>query len=255
MSLYLDIVISYKGYIFNLHNHCLMKQDNKKYMENNISYDLNEHSLISPLDSESPLFEPKIRLGVLASGNGSNFEYIIKSIQNNQLNAEISILIVNNPDCLAIKKAIKYKIPYVIINHRDCQTRLEHDMLVLKKLEDLSVELIVMAGWMRIAGEELINRYINRLINIHPSLLPSFKGIDAIQQAIDERVTITGCTVHYVQKEVDSGSIIIQAAVPIQEHDNKETLTKRIQQMEHIILPLAIAKVANNIRTSFKGKK
>ena len=232
-----------------------MKKDNKKYMENNISYDLNEHSLISPIDSESPLFEPKIRLGVLASGNGSNFEYIIKSIQNNQLNAEISILIVNNPDCLAIKKAIKYKIPYVIINHRDCQSRLEHDMLVLKKLEDLSVELIVMAGWMRIAGEELINRYINRLINIHPSLLPSFKGINAIQQAIDARVTITGCTVHYVKKEVDSGSIIIQAAVPIQEHDNKETLTKRIQKMEHIILPLAIAKVAMNIRTGFRGNK
>ena len=232
-----------------------MIQENKKYMNNNISYDLNEHNLISPLDSESPLFEPKIRLGVLASGNGSNFEYIIKSIQNNQLNAEISILIVNNPDCLAIKKAIKYKIPYVIINHRDCQTRLEHDMLVLKKIEELSVELVVMAGWMRIAGEELINRYINRLINIHPSLLPSFKGINAIQQAIDERVTITGCTVHYVQKEVDSGSIIIQAAVPIQEHDNKETLTKRIQQMEHIILPLAIAKVAMNIRTGFRGNK
>ena len=232
-----------------------MKQDNKKYMEYNLSYDLNDNSLISPLDSEIPFLESKIRLGVLASGNGSNFEYIIKSIQNKQLNAEISILIVNNPNCLAIKKAIKYKIPYVIINHRDCQTRLEHDMLVLKKLEDLSVELIVMAGWMRIAGEELINRYINRLINIHPSLLPSFKGINAIQQAIDERVTITGCTVHYVKKEVDSGSIIIQAAVPVQDHDSKETLTKRIQKMEHIILPLAIAKVAMNIRTGFRGNK
>ena len=232
-----------------------MKQDNKEYKENNLSYDLMGNSLISPLDSEFPLFDPKIRLGVLASGNGSNFEYIIKSIQNNQLNAEISILIVNNPDCLAIKKAIKYKIPYVIINHRDCQTRLEHDMLVLKKLEDLSVELIVMAGWMRIAGEELINRYTNRLINIHPSLLPSFKGADAIQQAIDKRVTITGCTVHYVQKEVDSGSIIIQAAVPIKEQDSKETLKKRIQTMEHKILPLAIAKVAKNIRTNFKDNK
>jgi len=232
-----------------------MKQDNKKYMENNISYDLNEHSLISPLVSECTLFEPKIRLGILASGNGSNFEYIIKSIQDNQLNAEISILIVNNPDCLAIEKANKYKIPYVIINHRDYQSRLEHDMQVLKKLEDLSVELVIMAGWMRIVGEELINSYINRLINIHPSLLPSFKGIDAIQQAIDERVTITGCTVHYVQKEVDSGSIIIQAAVPIKEHDNKETLTKRIQNMEHIILPLAIAKVAKVIRTNFKDNK
>ena len=232
-----------------------MKQDKNKYTENKLSYDLNEHSLISPLDSESPLFAPKIRLGVLASGNGSNFEYIIKAIQNKQLNAEIAILIVNNPNCLAIKKAIKYKINYVIINHRDCHSRSEHDMLVSQKLEDLSVELVVMAGWMRIVGEELINRFTNRLINIHPSLLPSFKGVNAIQQAIDKRVTITGCTVHYVQKEVDSGSIIIQAAVPLQEHDSKETLKQRIQKMEHIILPLAIAKVAKKIRTSFKDKK
>ena len=232
-----------------------MKPDNKEYMENNLSFYLNEQSLISPLESESPLFAPKIRLGILASGNGSNFEYIFKSIQNKQLNAEISILIVNNPNCLAIKKAIKYKIPYVIINHRDFNTRLEHDTLVMKKLEELSVELVVMAGWMRIVGEEIINRFKNRLINIHPSLLPSFKGVDAIQQAIDQRVTITGCTVHYVQEEVDSGSIIIQAAVPIKEQDSKETLKKRIQNMEHIILPLAIAKVAKNIRTSFKGNK
>ncbi len=232
-----------------------MKKHNRKYTEKNLSDYLNDHSLISPLDLESPLFAPKIRLGVLASGNGSNFESIVKSIQNKQLNAEISILIVNNPNCLAIKKAIKHKIPYVIINHRDCDSRLEHDMLVLKKLENLSVELVVMAGWMRIVGEELINRFINRLINIHPSLLPSFKGVDAIQQAIDQKVTITGCTVHYVQKEVDSGSIIIQAAVPIQEDDSKKTLQLRIQKMEHIILPLAIEKVAKNIRTSFKGNK
>ncbi|WP_269612854.1 phosphoribosylglycinamide formyltransferase [Prochlorococcus marinus] len=232
-----------------------MKQDNKEYMKYNLSYDLNEQSLISPLDSISPLFEPKIRLGILASGNGSNFEYIIKSIQTKQLYAEISILIVNNPNCLAIKKAIKYKIPYVIINHRDCKSRFEHDMLVMKKLEDFSVELVVMAGWMRIVGEEIINKFENRLINIHPSLLPSFKGVDAIQQAIDKRVTITGCTVHYVQKEVDSGLIIIQAAVPINENDNKETLKKRIQNMEHIILPLAIAKVAKNLRTKFKDNK
>ena len=255
MSLYLDIVISTKGHIFSIDNHCLMKQDNKKYMENNISYDLNEHCLISPLDSESPLFEPKIRLGVLASGNGSNFEYIIKSIQNNQLNAEISVLIVNNPNCLAIKKAIRYKIPYVIIDHKLCNSRVEHDKLVIQNLEERSVELVVMAGWMRIVGEEIINRFENQLINIHPSLLPSFKGIDAIQQAIDNGVTITGCTVHYVQKEVDSGSIIIQAAVPLKQYDNKETLKKRIQNMEHIILPLAISKVAMKLRTSFKDNK
>ena len=232
-----------------------MNQENKEYRDSNLYYGLIGQNLISPFDPENSLFEPKIRLGVLASGNGSNFEYIIKSILNKKLNAEISILIVNNPNCLAIHKALKYEIPYVIINHRDCNSRLEHDKLVMNKLEELSVELVVMAGWMRIVGEEIINKFNNRLINIHPSLLPSFKGIDAIQQAMDKRVTITGCTVHYVQKEVDSGSIIIQAAVPLKEKDSIETLKKRIQDMEHIILPLAIAKVAIGIRTSFKDKK
>ena len=229
-----------------------MDQENKEYRDRNLVYGLDGQNLISPFDSEISLFEPKIRLGILASGNGSNFEYIVKSIQNKKLKAEISILIVNNPNCLAIKKAIKYEVPYLIINHRDCSSRSEHDKLVMNKLEELSVELVVMAGWMRIVGEDIINRFKNRLINIHPSLLPSFKGIDAIQQALDTRVTITGCTVHYVQKEVDSGSILIQAAVPIKEKDSKETLKNRIQNMEHIILPLAIAKVAKNMRTNFK---
>tara|TARA_Y100001968_G_scaffold18159_1_gene14328 strand:- start:1165 stop:1863 length:699 start_codon:yes stop_codon:yes gene_type:complete len=232
-----------------------MKRNNKDYVNNNSSSYFNGQSLISPFDSEKPLIDPKVRLGILASGDGSNFEYIIRSIQNKKLNAEISILIVNNPNCLAIKKAIKYKIPYEIIDHRDFTSRVDHDKLVMNKLDELSVELVVMAGWMRIVGEEIINRFNNRLINIHPSLLPSFKGIDAIQQAIDKRVTITGCSVHYVQKEVDSGSIIIQAAVPVKENDSKETLKKRIQEMEHIILPLAIAKVAQKIRTGLKGNK
>ena len=232
-----------------------MNQSSDGYRGNKLFKVFNGQNLISPFDSDYPICEQKIRLGILASGNGSNFESIFKSIQNKKLNAEISILIVNNPNCLAIQKAKKHEIPYVIINHRDCNSRLEHDNLVMKKLEELSVELVVMAGWMRIAGEELINRFNNRLINIHPSLLPSFKGIDAIQQAIEEKVTITGCTVHYVQKEVDSGSIIIQAAVPLKEQDNKETLKKRIQDMEHIILPLAIAKVAMKIKYNLKGNR
>ena len=232
-----------------------MKQENKAYINRISTYGLDGQNLISPFEIEYPLFYPKIRLGILASGNGSNFEYIVKSIKNKRLNAVISILIVNNPNCLAIKKAIKYKIPYIIINHRDYDSRAEHDKIVMNKLEDLSVELVVMAGWMRIVGEELINKFKNRLINIHPSLLPSFKGMDAIQQAIDHSVTITGCTVHYVQKEVDSGSIIIQAAVPLNEKDSKDTLKKRIQEMEHIILPIAIAKVAKKIRTNFRDKR
>ena len=112
-----------------------------------------------------------------------------------------------------------------------------------------------MAGWMRIASEKLINKFFNRLINIHPSLLPAFKGVDAIQQAIDSKVTITGCTVHYVDKEVDSGSIIIQAALPVGSREGKDDLKKRVQDMEHIILPLAIAMVAQKLKSDFRDKK
>ena len=150
-----------------------MNQDNKKYCESNLFNGLNGHSLISPIESVSNCIEPKIRLGILASGNGSNFEFIIKSIQNNDLNAEVSILIVNNPNSLAIEKALKYDIPYVIINHRDCNSRLEHDKLVMNKLEELSVELVVMAGWMRIVGEEIINKFNNRPVSYTHLTLPT----------------------------------------------------------------------------------
>ena len=115
-----------------------MKRELTEYKDRNLIYGLDGQSLISPFDTENTLFDPKIRLGILASGNGSNFEYIVKSIQKQKLNAEIIILIVNNPNCLAIQKAIKYEIPYLIINHRDCNSRLEHDKLVMDKLEEFS---------------------------------------------------------------------------------------------------------------------
>ena len=232
-----------------------MTKAEDQYKEGELLNPLDGKNLISPSLTKLPDFEPKIKLGILASGNGTNFEYIIKAIQNKQLNAEISILIVNNPNCLAIKKAEDNNINYAVINHRDCISREQHDELVINSLIEYSVELVVMAGWMRIAGEDLIIKFKERLINIHPSLLPSFKGIDAIQQAINNKVLITGCTVHYVQKEVDSGSIIIQAAVPVYEGEDKNTLQKRIQNMEHIILPAAINIVAKRIRTDFKDKK
>ena len=232
-----------------------MTKAEDQYKEGELLNPLDGKNLISPSLTKLPDFEPKIKLGILASGNGTNFEYIIKAIQNKQLNAEISILIVNNPNCLAIKKAEDNNINYAVINHRDCISREQHDELVINSLIEYSVELVVMAGWMRIAGEDLIIKFKERLINIHPSLLPSFKGIDAIQQAINNKVLITGCTVHYVQKEVDSGAIIIQAAVPVYEGEDKNTLQKRIQNMEHIILPAAINIVAKRIRTDFKDKK
>ena len=214
-----------------------------------------QENLINPYFSEFPKFKPIITIAIMASGNGSNFESIVKSINEKRLNAYISVLIVNNPKCLVIKKAIKYGIPYLVINHKDFSSRLDFDKQIIRKLKEYSVELVVMAGWMRIVGEELISHFKNRLINIHPSLLPSFKGIDAIQQAIDNKVTITGCTVHHVQKEVDSGTIIIQAAIPRIYNENKDKLKERIQEMEHIILPLGIAIVAKQLRSKVKGKR
>ncbi len=231
-----------------------MIQEQEKNKIGNDFNNKNLNTLISPYFKEYPTVESKIKIAILASGNGSNFEYIIKSIHDKKINAEISILIVNNPDCLAIEIAKENNVPFEIINHREYSSRLEHDKVVMNKLEELSVELVVMAGWMRIVGEDLINKFKDRIINIHPSLLPSFKGTDAIQQAIDKKVTITGCTVHYVNKEVDSGSIIIQAAVPINNKESKDDIKKRIQDMEHIILPLAISIVAKKLKNYIKDK-
>ncbi len=226
----------------------------EEFSDKNLMAGSNSVSLISPFYSEFPKYEPEIKIGILASGKGSNFEYIIKSIIEKKLNAHVSILIVNNPDCKAINIAKEFNIPYIVINHKDTKSRLEHDNLVKNKLKEYSVELVVMAGWMRIVGEDFIKTFDNRLINIHPSLLPSFKGIDAIQQAIDSQVCITGCTVHYVKKEVDSGEIIMQGAVPLSCNDSYNKLKRRIQDVEHIILHLSIAIVAKIIRSNFKDK-
>lgn len=199
-------------------------------------------SLISP-NSELPL-NPDIaplKLGVLASGSGSNFEAIAQAIADSQLNAKIQVLIYNNPDAKAATRAARWHIPAVLLNHRDFTSREALDGAIVQTLRDHDVEWVIMAGWMRIVTNGLINAFRDRVINIHPSLLPSFKGAHAIQQAFDAGVKITGCTVHLVRLEVDSGPILMQAAVPILPDDTLETLQTRIQVQEHRIFPRAIA--------------
>ncbi len=182
----------------------------------------------------------KINLAILASGHGSNFEALINSIKQNHLNAEIKVLIVNVPGCGAIEKALKHNIKYVLLDNHKFPNRKAHEIEILRILSHYSIDLIVMAGWMRIVSNLLIENYTERIINIHPSILPSFKGSKAIQDALNQAVKITGCTVHIVQKEVDSGEIIIQGAVAIDSNDNIDTLTSKIHKIEHIILPKAI---------------
>ncbi|PMB17106.1 phosphoribosylglycinamide formyltransferase [Fischerella thermalis CCMEE 5205] len=201
-------------------------------------------SLISPqiqnvLNQSTPL-----QLGIMASGNGSNFEAIAQAIKDGQLNAQIQVLIYNNPDAYAAVRASNWNVPAVLLNHRDYSSRQEFDRQIVQTLRQYDVDWVIMAGWMRLVTEVLIDAFTNKIINIHPSLLPSFKGSRAVEQALASGVKIAGCTVHLVSLEMDSGPILMQAAVPVLQDDTPETLHARIQVQEHRILPQAIALAA-----------
>lgn len=199
-------------------------------------------SLISPTDQLPDNSDAApLKIGVLASGSGGNFEAIAQAIADRQLNAKIHVLIYNNPDAKAAARAARWNIPAVLLNHRNFDSREALDGAIVQTLRDHDVQWVIMAGWMRIVTDVLIDAFCDRVINIHPSLLPSFKGAHAIQQAFAAGVKITGCTVHLVRLEVDSGTILMQAAVPILPDDTVETLQARIQVQEHRIFPRAIA--------------
>jgi phosphoribosylglycinamide formyltransferase 1 len=206
-------------------------------------------SLISPLPMiPSPICQAPLILGVMASGSGSNFEAIARSIEQGNLNAQIAVLIHNKAGIKAIDIAQVRGIPTVLLDHRDYATREELDLAIVKTLQAYQVECVVMAGWMRVITQVLIDAFVDRVINIHPSLLPSFPGIRAIEQALAAKVKITGCTVHLVSLEVDAGPILVQAAVPVCPDDTPETLHARIQVQEHLILPQAIALLARAVK-------
>ena len=185
----------------------------------------------------------------MASGSGTNFAAVAKAIAEGKLNAKIQVLIYNNPDAEVKEKAQEYNIPTVLIDHRQYSTRENLDREIVAVLKAYGVDWVVMAGWMRIVTKVLLDDYTDRIINIHPSLLPSFKGNKAIEQALTAGVKITGCTAHLVSLEVDSGEIIMQAAVPVLPDDNLDTLHARIQVQEHRILPEAIAIAASQARS------
>ena len=165
----------------------------------------------------------------MCSGNGTNFENIVRTCSKD----EVVLMIHNKEKCGAAKRADKLGIPHCTIKSVD-------EDQIIKLFEAWRVDLIVLAGWMRIISPKLIEAFPGKIINIHPSLLPKYKGLNAVQQALDARDHTTGCTVHYVTEELDSGEIIIQEEVGILPHDTIESLTKVIQQREYEILPKAI---------------
>jgi phosphoribosylglycinamide formyltransferase 1 len=201
-------------------------------------------SLISPPTFPSLNEGQLLKLGLMASGSGSNVEAIAQAITAGKLNAQIQVVVYNNPDAKVAERAERLGLQKILLNHRDFSNREALDQAIVETMQAHQVDWVIMAGWMRIVTQVLIDAFPSRILNIHPSLLPSFPGARAIEQALQAGVKITGCTVHYVELKVDSGPIIVQAAVPVLPGDTLETLHQRIQVQEHHIFPLAIALAA-----------
>ena len=178
-----------------------------------------------------------MRLGVMCSGNGTNFENVVRTCSKD----EVVVMIHNKEKCGAAKRAEKLGIPHTHIKSKK-------EDLIIDVMRAWKVDLIVLAGWMRIISPKLIDAFPNRIINLHPSMLPKFKGLHAIEQALESGDPLTGVSVHYVNEELDGGEVIIQEEVPILPNDDVESLTKAIQRKEYYILPKAIEMLTDLIK-------
>ncbi len=207
--------------------------------------------IISPEISVFRKFSPKLKIGVLASGNGTNFQELINLSEKGELDVDIKVLITNKDDADCIKRAKSVQIPHKIIRGKDFLKKELFELEIANTLIHYDVELIVMAGWMKILTPFFINKFKNKIINIHPSLLPSYKGGSAIRDSILNGSKITGCSVHFVDEEVDSGALIMQAALSIRDDDDIDSLSRRIHMLEHKILPHSISHAGFLIRSNF----
>jgi phosphoribosylglycinamide formyltransferase-1 len=184
----------------------------------------------------------KTKLGVLASGRGSNLQALIDSVKAGRLEVQIAVVISDVEGALALERARAAGVPALYIEPGPKKSRLseESERKIIEALEGFGVDLIALAGFMRILGADIVRRFKLRIMNIHPSLLPSFRGLHAQRQALDFAVKCSGCTVHFVDEGVDTGPIIIQAAVPVLDDDTEDTLSERILHEEHRIYTEAI---------------
>ena len=195
----------------------------------------------------------KIRICVLASGTGTDLQSIIDASEKNMIDAIVEIVISDNKDAFALKRADKHNIKNYFINTKDLKQD-EHEKKIDELCNEFKIDLIVGAGYMRILSNYFVKKWYGKLINIHPALLPSFKGTNGQGDAIDYGVKISGCTTHFMDKEMDHGPIILQAAVKVFEDDNRDNLAKRILKIEHQILPRTIQLFAEK-RLKIIGRK
>ncbi len=198
----------------------------------------------------------KLRLGVLVSGRGTNLQAIIDACERGEIDAEVVVVISDNPDAYALERARKHGIDAIYIPPGKLRSRLEpeREREYIETLRRYRVDLVCLAGFMRILSPQFVEAFRWRMLNIHPALLPSFRGLEAQEQAWEYGVKIAGCTVHFVDEGVDTGPIILQAAVPVMEDDTPETLAARILEQEHRIYPQAIQLFAEG-RLKVEGRR
>jgi phosphoribosylglycinamide formyltransferase-1 len=183
------------------------------------------------------------RLGVLISGRGSNLQAIVEAIDSGRLDASVAVVISNKPGAPGLTRAIEASLPTEVLDHRTFASRREYDLALAGVLRRYDVGLVCLAGFMRLLGAEFVDAFPNAVLNVHPSLLPAFPGVDAQRQALEHGVKLAGCTVHVVTADLDAGPIIAQSAVPVLAADTVETLSARILVQEHRLYPEAIGVV------------
>jgi phosphoribosylglycinamide formyltransferase-1 len=196
----------------------------------------------------------QVSIAVLISGRGTNLQSIINAVEEKRLDAKIEIVLSNKADAFGLERAKKHGVSTVVLDHKSYSSREAYDQAVVELLQKRGVELVVLAGFMRLLSPAFIKAYSNRIMNIHPALLPSFPGLQVQKKAVEHGVRFAGCTVHFVNEECDEGPIIIQAVVPVFADDTEETLGARILKQEHRIYPQAIQLYAEN-RLRVVGRK
>jgi len=195
----------------------------------------------------------RIKVGVLVSGRGTNLQSIIDHSESGKIDADVAVVISDRMDAYALERAKKHGIPAYFVDPKE-KSRKEHEEEIDKILREHNVDLVVGAGYMRVLSSWFIKRWYGRIINIHPALLPSFKGTDGQGDALKYGVKITGCTTHFMDEEIDHGPIILQAAVKVKDDDTRESLAERILRVEHQLLPRTIQLFAEG-RLKIEGRK
>lgn len=201
----------------------------------------------SSLRKAKTLSTPKAKLAVLVSGTGSNLEAILKATQNPKYPAYVGVVMSDQKEALALKKARDHQIPAVFVNPKLYDSREAYDQMLASMLKEYKVDLVILAGFMRVLSPLFVQTFPKRILNIHPSLLPKYPGLHAVKEALASGDTHTGCTVHFVDERVDTGPVILQAKVPIQKGDTEEILHARIKEQEHTLYPKAISDISQSL--------